>query len=431
MASTITEAKGRILTKWDWNNPDLSFPVILWGAPGIGKTELVISLVCERMLKDLDTEYATKFKTVQKGSDEYKELEELYTKRYNILNFDYVSSELLELISPHCLVLRLAERPIEQLQGVIVPSLTKEENFARFVMPENLMKIKDVPWGIIFLDELDKASESKFGAATHILENRIVGDMHLGAGWYVIAAANREEDSYLSNPIPPELRNRCANIEIEHNLNVWLEWASKHNIRRDIMAFHKFNNGSYLAKYDIEEGQGYSFPTPRSWSNVSRVIDRAERAIDQTDEKQVEEFFDKIVRKELLDFVGAQAQLEFFTYRDLYLKFNFKEIIAGTKRIVTEDTATNTQSLISDQCVAAFAMADQLLPEHIGEKKGDKFVQNKKAIGFLVRFIEDLTPEIRTLYLQMIHRTKIMNILLDSNQVDSLMEEIVQYLAAA
>ena len=81
MASTITEAKGRILTKWDWNNPDLSFPVILWGAPGIGKTELVISLVCERMLKDLDTEYATKFKTVQKGSDEYKELEELYTKR--------------------------------------------------------------------------------------------------------------------------------------------------------------------------------------------------------------------------------------------------------------------------------------------------------------------------------------------------------------
>ena len=444
MACTISEAKKRILSKWDWNNPDLSYPVILWGSVGIGKTEMIISLVCERMLIDLDVEFNKKFKKCneesvtctddksrKENSDKRKKLREEYDKKHKLLNFDYISHELLETIDPHCLVLRLAERPIEQLQGVIVPSMAREEKFASFVMPENLVKIKDVPWGIVFLDELDKASESKFGAATHLLENNVIGDMQLGKGWYVIAAANREDDSFLSNPIPPELRNRCANIEVEHDLNSWMLWAYKHGIRKDIQAFHKFKGGEYLFKYSAEDGN-YSFPTPRSWANVSRVIDRAESKINKNNEKEVEDFYRHVVRKELDDFVGEQAQLEFFTYRDLYLKFNFKEILSGKARIPRAGSGSNDeQSVISDQCVAAFAMADQVLPEHLGKKSSSGFVQNNKVMKNFIRFIEDLAPEIRTLYLQMIHTTKIMNILLDSGMANKLMEEMVQYLAAA
>jgi hypothetical protein len=431
MACTITQAKKRILNKWNWDNASLSYPVILWGPPGIGKTELVVSLVCERMIKELELKFYEDTKDIQnKESEEYIKIKKEFDRKYKILNFNDVTHELLELITPHCLVLRLAERPIEQLQGVVVPSLSEEKNFARFVMPENLVKLKDSPWGIVFLDELDKASESKFGAATHILENRVIGDMQLGDGWYVIAAANREEDSHLSNPIPPELRNRCANIEVESDLNVWLEWASTHGVRRDIMSFHKFKNGEWLAKYDLD--QTYSFCTPRSWTHASRVIDSLEKRlkINKNDHKQMEEF-QEIIKYELIDFVGKQGQMEYFTYRDLYLKFNFMEILEGKKRIPIFNPSDNNQSLISDQCVAAFAMADQVLPEHLGKKEGDKFVINTLTMGNLVQFITDLTPEIRTLYLQMIHRTRIMHLLLDSGQADSIVDEIVQYLAAA
>src|SRR3972149_1325810 len=137
MSCTINQAKERILNKWDWENSDTSYPVILWGAPGVGKTHLVISLVCERMIKDLESQYLEQVKNLYNESDEYKTITKEFEKKLKILNFDYVTYELLDLISPHCLVLRLAERPIEQLQGVIVPSLS--ENYARFVMPENLL----------------------------------------------------------------------------------------------------------------------------------------------------------------------------------------------------------------------------------------------------------------------------------------------------
>jgi hypothetical protein len=258
--------------------------------------------------------------------------------------------------------------------------------------------------------------------------------MQLGKGWYVIAAANREEDSHLSNPIPPELRNRCANIEVMSDLGVWIEWATKHKVRKDIILFHKFKNGEWLSNYELE--QTYAFPTPRSWVMASRVIDRLEARIkpDPNDLKAMEEFND-LVRYELMDFVGKQAQVEFFQYRELYLKFNVLEILDGKKRISTRDNTNNETLLISDQCIAAFAMADQVLPDMLG-KKGDeanmfKFVCDKMRIENLARFIKDLLPEIRTIYLQQIHTTRIMIILVDSGYADDIMEDIIEYIAAA
>jgi hypothetical protein len=435
MATTIAQAKQRILNKWDWENPDISYPVILWGPPGLGKSEVIMSIVCERMIEDLKKKYYDTVKQIQdKESEEYKKLTEELERKIKVLNFDYVSHELLEMIAPHCLVLRLAERPIEQLQGVVVPSMSEKENFARFVMPENLVKLKTSPWGIVFLDELDKASDSKFGAATHILENKVIGDLQLGKGWYVIAAANREEDSHLANPIPPELRNRCANIEVESDLNTWINWAVKHNIRKDIILFHKFKNGEWLSNYDLE--QTYAFPTPRSWVMASRSIDRLQKKYnpDPTDLKAMEEFND-LVRYELMDFVGKQAQSEFFQYREHYLKFNVLEILDGKKRISTRENCDTETVLISDQCIAAFAMADQVKPDMLGAKGDEsnsfKFKTDTTRMQNLTRFIGDLLPEIRTIYLQQIHTTKIMNILVDSGMADDIMEDIIEYIAAA
>jgi len=431
---TLSQAKQRILNKWDWSAENDNYPVILWGPPGIGKSEMIYSLVCDRMLVEAREEFAKAVENINKDSDEYKELKNELEKKTSVLNFTSVTHELIEAIAPHCLVLRLAERPIEQLQGVVVPSMSEKENFARFVMPENLVRVKESEWGIIFLDELDKASDSKFGAATHIMENRVVGDLQLGKGWYVIAAANREEDSHLSNPIPPELKNRCANLEVEGDLETWIQWAVRHDVRKDIILFHKFNSGEWLCNYDLD--QTYSFPTPRSWVMASRVIDRLEKRLnpDKNDPEQVK-MFDNLVRNELADFVGKQAQSEFFQYREMYLKFNVKAILEGKERIPNRETKASEQSLISDQCVAAFAVADQvssdqLIIEKATEENGYKAKYNEEYVTNLVQFIKDLIPEIRTIYLRQIHATRIMNVIMDSGLAEDAIEELIKFIAA-
>ena len=431
---TLAQAKQRILNKWDWEVSANNYPVILWGPPGIGKTELIYSLVAERMGEELRKKFVEDVEKLEKDSDEYNDKKNELDKKLAVLDFDVPTPEFLEMIEKHCLVLRLAERPIEQLQGVVVPSISKEENFARFVMPENLVKVKNSDWGIIFLDELDKASDSKFGAATHIMENRVVGDLQLGNGWYVIAAANREEDSILANPIPAELRNRCANIEVESDMETWIKWAVDHNVRKDIILFHKFNGGQWLSNYDVE--QTYSYPTPRSWTMASRVIDKLEERMrpDYENPESVEAF-NNVVRNELADFVGKQAQSEFFQYRELYLKFNVKAILEGTERVPTRDSIPDERILISDQCVAAFAVADQvgadqLILEKKSEANGFKAKYNEKYLTNLVQFIGDLVPEIRTIYLRQIHATRIINIIMDSGMAEEEIDELIKFIAS-
>lgn len=430
---TLAQAKQRILNKWDWEDNSNSYPVILWGAPGLGKTSLVYSLVAERMIHDLKNQFVDDVKGLDKDSKEYLEKKETFDKKIKVLNFSDPNDEFLEMISGHCLVLRLAERPIEQLQGVIVPSLSEKENVAKFVMPENLVKCKESKWQVIFIDELDKASDSKFGAATHIMENRVVGDLHLKNA-YVIAAANREEDSILANPIPAELRNRSANIEVDGDVDTWIKWAVDNNVRKDIILFHKFNGGEWLCNYDLD--QTYSFPTPRSWTMASRVIDKIESKVkpDYNDPKSVEEF-NNIVRNELSDFVGKQAQSEFFIYRELYLRFNVKAILEGEERVPNRDSISDERLLISDQCVAAFAVADQvtvdqLIIEKANEKNGYKAKYNDKYVRNIVQFIGDLVPEIRTIYLRQIHATRIMNIIMDSGLAEDQIDELIKFIAA-
>lgn len=431
MACTIEEAKQKILNKLYWEEGVSSEPVILWGAPGLGKTEMIVSLICDRLLKELENNFLTEGKKLadqgfKSGTPEFDKFVASYEADKKLLEFEFVSQELLEKLAQHLLVLRLAERPIEQLQGVVVPSIS--DNFARFVMPENLVKIRESSWGIVFLDELDKASDSKFGAATHILENNVIGDFHLPKGWVVIAACNREEDSHLSNPVPPELRNRAANIEIEQSIACWIRWAQKRNIRPDLILFHKFSNGEWLAKYDLE--QSYSFPTPRTWAKASRAINRLEAKIKPQSAQDKEKFFDLSVRGELEDFVGREAATAYYTYRKLYLAYPVVDILNGTKKVPKISDGINNNGIISEQCTAAFALADQISVSHLKPENSTP-EQQKFLMKNLVSFIADLTPEIRTIYLQSIHKTRIMHMILDSGLADNMIEEIVEYIASA
>lgn len=440
----LIQAKERILSKWDWEDSDDNYPVILWGPPGCGKTYLIYSLVAERMIKEAEVNFFNftkelkenkKLKDSDLDKDEnYVKLKEELEHKKKVLNFSNASHEFMKMIEPHCLVIRLAERPIEQLQGVVVPSISEDQDFAKFVMPENLVRLKNSSWGIVFLDELDKASDSKFGAATHILENRIVGDLQLGKGWYVIAAANREEDTYLANPIPPELRNRCAHLEVESDLDTWIKWAVEHNVRKDIILFHKFNNGEWLTNYELE--QTYAYPTPRSWVMASRVIDRIEQRLnpDKEDQKQMDHF-NELVRHELEDFVGKQAQAAFFIYRDLYLKYDVMKILNGEERVPTKDQIPDEGSLISEQCVAAFAMADRVdsdwfVIEKASEKNKYKAKFNETYVKNIVQFMGDLVPEVRTIYLRQIYATRLINIIMDSGLAEDKIEELIKFIAA-
>lgn len=203
-------------------------PVMVWGAPGIGKSSVIKQIAIEMG----------------------------YPK-----NFGFVD-------------LRLPQLDPTDLRGIPVPN--REEGVCNWFIPE-FMPTKGK--GILFLDEMEKAIPAVKNAALQLVLDRQLGTYTLPPGWAIVAAGNREEDGAFSQPLGSALANRMMHIETECDFESWLGWARRSGISTDILGFIEFRKMEALCPpMKVKAGASKSgrlnaFPTPRTWEMASRLID--------------------------------------------------------------------------------------------------------------------------------------------------------------
>lgn len=125
--------------------------------------------------------------------------------------------------------------------------------------------------GVLFLDELNRASREVQNGAFQLLGERRVGDSHLHPGWVVWAAINPERHEYLVNKMDPAMLNRCTVYCLKVDAAAWLNWADSVKLNPCVIDFIASNID---ALYNIDaHGTGAVFATPRSWERVARYLD--------------------------------------------------------------------------------------------------------------------------------------------------------------
>jgi hypothetical protein len=130
---------------------------------------------------------------------------------------------------------------------------------------------RDGPEGILFLDELNAAPPSVQAACFQLVLNRAVGEYRLPPGWRVLAAGNRAGDRAAAHRMPSALANRFAHIDVEVDAPAWSAWAARSGIHPAVQAFLRMRP-ALLHVFDPKGGEDLrAFPTPRSWASVSRV----------------------------------------------------------------------------------------------------------------------------------------------------------------
>lgn len=131
------------------------------------------------------------------------------------------------------------------------------------------------PSGFLFLDELTSAAPSVCAAAYQLILDRRLGDYRVPTGWAIVAAGNRQGDRGISYTMPSPLANRFSHYEITVDVEDWADWAYSQGIDERVIGFVRFRPDR-LFHFDPADNPR-AFPTPRSWEFVHRALRKYDR----------------------------------------------------------------------------------------------------------------------------------------------------------
>lgn len=151
-----------------------------------------------------------------------------------------------------------------------IPTSNQDKTLAVWLKPEifHMDDNADVV-NILFLDEISAAPPSVQASAYQIVLDRAVGEHKLPDNCIVIAAGNRVTDKSVAYTMPRALANRMCHIEIKGDYDSWHDWAVRTDIHEYVIGFLEYNSALLMKNMT---DSNLAFTTPRSWEMVSNIL---------------------------------------------------------------------------------------------------------------------------------------------------------------
>ena len=253
--------------------------VMLWGPPGVGKSQAVRQIAG----------------SIREGAGKRVEVTDVRLLLFN---------------------------PID-LRGI--PVASEDRTLAVWLKPKIFqMDGGDDVVNILFLDEISAAPQSVQAAAYQITLDRVVGEHKLPDNCIVIAAGNRMTDKSVAFKMPKALANRLLHIEIEGSFESWRRWAVKNGVNDKVLGFLSFRNDR-LFGFD-PTNDDLAFPTPRSWEMVSNILNCVDGNVTK-------------MAPMIAGLIGSGPSMEFRTWCKVYDRLpSMDEIFEGSTVRVPKET---------------------------------------------------------------------------------------------
>lgn len=196
-------------------------PVMLWGPPGVGKSQMVAQIAARHGARVID--------------------------------------------------IRLSQMEPSDLRGIPF----RVDGRVEWAIPSLLPDAeRHGQAGVLFLDEITSAPPAVSAAAYQLILDRRLGDYQVPPHWAIFAAGNRQGDRGVTYSMPAPLANRFSHFEVETHLDDWVSWAYANRIDERVIAFLRFRP-ELLFDFDPAHNP-VAFPSPRSWEFAHRGLRKFE-----------------------------------------------------------------------------------------------------------------------------------------------------------
>ena len=194
-------------------------PVMVWGPPGVGKSQIVAEVADKHDVPLID--------------------------------------------------IRLSQMEPSDLRGIPFRSGGRVEWATPAMLPDAERHGAE---GILFLDEITSAPPSVSAAAYQLILDRRLGEYRVPEGWAIVAAGNRQGDRGVTYSMPAPLANRFSHFELETHLDDWVAWAFANGLDERVIGFLRFRP-ELLFDFDPAHNP-VAFPSPRTWEFANRALQK-------------------------------------------------------------------------------------------------------------------------------------------------------------
>ena len=185
------------------------------------------------------------------------------------------------------------------------------------------MKKTGLNEGILFIDEINCVSETLAPAMLQFLQCKTFGNHPIPEGWIIVAAGNPPEYNKSVRDFDVVTLDRVKKIEVEPDYQVFREYAVQARIHPAIISYLDVRPRNFYQMETTVDGR--RFATPRGWEDLSRLVEVYEKLGKSVDKEVVLQYIQH-------DRIAG----EFANYLELYRKYEddygIDEILKGVIR---------------------------------------------------------------------------------------------------
>ena len=124
--------------------------------------------------------------------------------------------------------------------------------------------------GILFIDEINCASETLAPTMLQFLQNKKFGSHKVPDGWMIVAAGNPPEYNKSVREFDIVTLDRVRRLELEPDLEAWMAYAWEQEVHGAILSYLNLKKDHF---YQIHaDGEEKQFVTARGWEDLSEIL---------------------------------------------------------------------------------------------------------------------------------------------------------------